>query len=217
MTPLGVLDLSIVTDALIQILTGCVDTKFAVSGKPPDAIRTGSNQLSLYLFHVALDRFQRNSPVVSQRAPLPPPGRDINRAQAIPAQPLSLDLYYLLSAYAGDDYVSEQLAMTQALKCFHEHPLVRVSVTIGSDTAQEQFALTMEPETADDQGRLWQAITQSLRLSVVYKVSVVFITGQPAPRSAAQVQVFHAVANPAAPTTDEHGAATVQVMGTFRS
>jgi hypothetical protein len=164
------------------------------------------------LFHVAQDKYQRNSPVTGPFAPKPPtnPQRWATRVPPIPAQPLSLDLYYLLSASSADgSYVQEQQAMSIALKCFHENPLVRITVPGGGDP--EEFCLTMEIETAEDLGHLWLATTAALRLATVYKVSVVFIEPPAPPELAAPVTTVTLSVNPAAvPFTS-----AVQVLGTY--
>jgi hypothetical protein len=176
LAPLGLIDLSFVTDHLTTMLTQCIDDSpmwgpgneqitINVSGNAPDALRSsGDTELSLYLFHVSQDPFQRNRPANGLRQPL------------IPFQPLSLNLYYLLSAFSKDDYVHEQQAMSIALRCFHEHPIVRTNVVIDGVVVPEEFTLTMNVETADEISRLWQATTAAMRLSTVYKVSVVFMT-----------------------------------------
>lgn len=179
---LGVLDLSIITDALISLLDDCRDHSplwnpnnlptnpgptftIKITGSMPETVRKdGDCQLSLYLFHVAQDKFQRNSPVMGPRS------------SVIPQQPMSLDLYYLLTAYADKNYVHEQQAMSIAMRCFYENPIVRKTVSINSQGVKEEFCLTMEVETADELSRLWQSFTTAFRLSAVYKVSVVFIT-----------------------------------------
>jgi len=219
--PLGLLDLSIVTDQLINLLQTSVTNsrlwseeptsppgtplgvnpgqKFdiQVTGQPPDAIRNLSGcQLSLYLFHVTVDKFQRNSPVTGKRA------------AAIPYQPLSLDLYYLLTAYSEGAYVQEQQAMSIALKCFHDNPIVRA--TIPMDGRKEEFCVGMEVESADDLGRLWQAITTSIRLSAIYKVSVVFLEPVPLPDPAADVQTMTLAVQPTSLPYAENG----QLIGT---
>lgn len=191
LNPLGVLDLSIVTDRLKTMLEECRDEsplwitpntpKFPihVSGSMPESARKdGGCQLTVSLVHIAQDKFQRNSPVVAPPTPSQPP-----RPQLIPNQPLSLDLYYLITAFSDKGYVEEQQAMSIALRCFHENPIVRTSVVIPvppPQTVKEEFTLTMEIETSDELARLWQAVTAPFRLSVVYKASVVFIT-PPAP------------------------------------
>ena len=141
---IGLLDLSIVTDRLVTLLKNAMAASplglafpINISGSAPDSVRqSGICELSLYLFHIAADKYQRNSPVTPPR--LPPPFPADPRAQTqvpvIPFQPLSLDLFYLLTAFAATDYVHEQQVMSVALKCFHENPIVRTNVTIEGNT-----------------------------------------------------------------------------------
>jgi hypothetical protein len=197
LSSLGVLDLSVVTDRLIALLTDCINTSplwpeqnpttpsftIHVSGAMPETKRSGDGcQLTVSLVHVVQDKYQRNSPVVPPVIP-PGPNPPPSRTQIIPFQPLSLDLYYLVTSYAKDNYVEEQQAMSIALRCFYQNPIVRTNAVIpGSppQTVAEEFTLTIEIETSDELARFWQAITAAYRLSVVYKVSVVFMT-PPAP------------------------------------
>src|SRR5438874_3132184 len=111
---LGVLDLSIITDTLLKLLDDCKNASplwqadpftITMTGAMPEAVRNDGNcQLSLYLFHIEQDKFQRNTPVT--------------RSSVIPQQPMSLDLYYLLTAYAEKRYIEEQQAMSIAMRCF---------------------------------------------------------------------------------------------------
>src|SRR5262245_48794211 len=109
--PIGLFDLSIITDRLIRTLEACRDASplwnpddnpinpgptfpITITGLSPDEVKgAGGCQLSLYLFHVARDAFQTNSfwSPQAQAVPGVPPVR---------YQPLTLDLYYLLSASA---------------------------------------------------------------------------------------------------------------------
>lgn len=206
--PIGLLDLSIVTDRLIQHLTDCIEASrlwqidptgqftINVTGLPPDEIRKLPDgcHLSLYLFHISQDKYQRNSAVTGPFTS----GGNITRVQRIPYQPLSLDLYYLLTAFAKGSqegtYIQEQQAMSIGLKCFHEHPII--TATLPGTGDKEEFCLTMEVETADEIGRLWQAVTASLRLAVVYKVSVVFIEPESPPALTKQVQTYNLSVSP---------------------
>jgi hypothetical protein len=185
MTP-GLLDLSIVTDLLLKQLE---DAKQAsrlwdedsvnplpatptpptfdihFTGLPPDATRhLGGCQVSVYLFHVAPDKFYRNTF----------PGGGPARLTA--HQPFALTLYYLLSAHSKS-YVEEQQAMSLALKCFHESAISRAFVPQGNRV--QEFTLTIEPETVDEIGRLWQSLSTPLRLSTVFRASVIFLEPQP--------------------------------------
>jgi Pvc16 N-terminal domain len=199
-----------ITDELIQLLNANKGgATFTVTDRSPDEIRSlpDDTYLSLYLFHVTPDKYQRNALPVA-----PTPGSErVPRALRAPYQPLSLELYYLLTAYAKGDNASrdEQQAMTAALKCFHERPIVTATVP-GSDPNFE-FVLTLEPETADSVGRLWQAVTSSLRLSVVYKVSVVLIEPPAPPVQAKKPEIINLAVSP----TDLPFARTGQVASTY--
>jgi hypothetical protein len=194
--PLGLLDLSVITDHLVNLLNGCRGdpSEFTATGMPPDEIRNESEcQLSLYLFHVSPDKYQRNSPV---SGPWADPAKTKTRVPPIPYQPLSLNLYYVLTAYykGKGAYVKEQQAMSTALKCFYEEPIVKFPLGGGD---QGEFCLTMEVESADEIGRLWQAITSSLRLSVVYKASVIFIEPPTPPTLAKPPDTINLAISPA--------------------
>src|SRR4051794_13472075 len=110
LNPMGVLDLSVVTQRLITLLENCRERSslwvtldpqatgptftIDISGSAPDSARSaGICHLSVYLFHIESDKYQKNSPVTGPRVPPIPPGP---RVPPIPAQPLSLNLYYLV-------------------------------------------------------------------------------------------------------------------------
>lgn len=231
-SPLGVLDLSRVTDTLTNVLTNYIDGsppaplwdtldpshKFTVhvSGSMPETKRKLDGcQLTVSLIHISQDKFQRNSAIVPS---VPPPVKNAPpaRAQTIPLHPLSLNLYYLVTAFADDKFVEEQQAMSMVLNCFHQNPIVKTNITLPGATfspVPEEFTLTMEIESADELGRLWQAITAPYRLSVVYKVSVVFMTPPPPAGSAKQVQRAVLTIDPATLPYQQSG----QVIGTSSS
>ncbi len=202
---LGLLDLSIVTDRLLKHLSDSEATsnlwfeeptppvgpppplagpptrvipvaRFAINftGLSPHAVRNLSGcSVSLYLFHITPDKFHRNVYPLPDRVGQGPSEHLVApRARTIPEQPLALTLYYLLSAHS-ENYIEEQQAMSIALKCFHEQPIV--SATVPRDSRTEEFTLTMEPESVDEIGRLWQSMSSPLRLSVVYRASVIFL------------------------------------------
>jgi hypothetical protein len=173
LAPLGVPDLTIVTDTLLGLLGNFLNaagaTSVRLSGSTPDSVRarTDGCQMTFSLFHVSENMFLRNSP--------PPPNR---RAQTIPAQPMSLNLHYLLTAFNDQDYAQEQLAMSLAIQFFYQNPIVKTQVLLpGIGTpVDEEFTLTMETEPYDQLSRLWQAVTVPMRLSALYRVSVVLLT-----------------------------------------
>ena len=177
-----ILDLSAVTDTLTTLVNTAWNNttlwtnttpQFAVdvTGLSPEAVRQGQNaQLSLYLYHIDENSTQENLfwTAQAQAAGGPP----------IKYQPLALDLYYLLSAYADGSYVHEQQAMSVAMRAFHENPIVR---GVGSDGQPWELTLTLERRSYDELSRLWQATTSALRLSAVYRAAVVFVEPEPPP------------------------------------
>lgn len=176
---LGLLDLSIVTDRLIRQLRAFKDTSrlwaedevtpapshIQITGQAPDVVRTMPGcQLTIYLFHVAIDKFHRNT--------YPTGGS----AQRVPQQPLSLALYFLVTAHSDSNekaFVDEQQAMSIALKFFHDNPRVVVHVPLGE--REESLTISFEPQSIDEIGRLWQAIGGPLRLSAVYRAAVAIL------------------------------------------
>jgi hypothetical protein len=185
---LGTLDLSVVTDRLVTLLhddyeawplwdsNGGPLTKFhtTINGAMPESVRTKAGcQLNLYLLHIRQNAAQHNAPVLGRVTP-------------IPYQPLALELYYLLTAFSSEDYRQEQRAMSVAVRCLYEHPIVRMTVPIDGTAVPAEFTLQMQVETPDDLGRIWQAFNTAYRLSAMYRASVVFVTpkgvaDQPAP------------------------------------
>jgi hypothetical protein len=193
--PFGIVDLS----ELTTLLTDGVQNAFAVSpifngsiapftvtvsGASPDAVRKDAGcQLTIYLFHIDQDPHQRNAPVTGPRA------------QPTPAQPMSLNLYYLVTAYAEKNFTQEQQAMSVALLWFYEHPILRYQRP--NPAEETRYTLTMQPETADSLGRLWQSTTASARLSVVYRVGVVFLPAPAPPLPPAKaVEIYNVEVDP---------------------
>jgi hypothetical protein len=183
-----IFDLSVVTDTLKRL----VDTQWGdaplwtlatprfevdLTGLSPEAARLGQGaQLSLYLYHVEENAAGESLfwSAQAQSAGGPP----------IRYQPLALDLYYLLSAYAEGNYVQEQQAMSIAMRVFHENPVVR---GVGPDGLPWEVTLTLERRSYDELSSLWQATTSALRLSAVYRAAVVLIEPEPGPPPAPPV------------------------------
>jgi hypothetical protein len=136
---------------------------FEVSGlMPAVARRDGTNVLSLYLLHVSRDPYWRNAPVQGVRA------------QLNSAQPLSLNLSYLLTSYAEKSWQMEQYLMSVALSYFHANP-----IHIGTSV---EYTVTVEADSIEEMSRLWQAITVPIRLSAMFRVAVIFLTPADSPQ-----------------------------------
>ena len=196
-------DLSAVSDSLI----GLVKNEWAASadlgeigrtppgptftptftGLAPDAVRQEAGpQLSLYLYHVEPDHAREGMfwhPEI------------LGQPQGAPTRflPLALDLFFLLFAYSQASYAEELEAMSVALRVFHANPIVRSGP--GAAVPWE-LSLTMEHRSHDELSRLWQSTTAPIRMSQVYRASVVFIEGDTIPAAAQQATSFSVAVGP---------------------
>ncbi len=152
-----------------------VGTIAPTSCDSPEIFRTGNTTgqcaLTLYLLHVGRDPYWRNTPVSGPRP------------QLNNAQPLSLNLSYLLTAYCDKDFQTEQLAMSIALQAIHGNPIMSATTApfpagdnIWSDLPNGEFVISIEADTIEEMSRLWQAFTVPIRLSALIKASVVFVS-----------------------------------------
>lgn len=222
---LGLLDLSLVTDTLIEQFKKYRNTSqlwvenndqttkpsdIKVTGLAPDFVRQKDGcYLSIFLFHASVDAFNRNT--------FPGGGRP----QRAPLQPLALTLHYLVTAYSSDEedsgYIIEQQAMSMALQFFHEHP--RLTATVPVAPQREQVVtVTFEPQTMDEIGRLWQGLAQSMRLSAVYRAAVVLLEPPAEPEapkpSPKEVRIEALSRSPSSTiVVDPGGLATVSATG----
>jgi len=174
-------DLGHVTHLLITNLSDAIKASpryvqsafpFEVSGLMPAVSRhDGTNSLSLYLLHVGRDPYWRNTPVQGKLG------------QLNTAQPLSLNLSYLLTSHSEKNWQMEQYLMSVALEYLHANPIY-----IGSGA---EFTVTVEADSIEEMSRLWQAITVPIRLSAMFRVAVVFLTQEtpPQPDERAPVEV----------------------------
>jgi hypothetical protein len=190
MTPWSTPDLSDITQVVLGIVQYFVThasppvANVNVSAVSPETARKDSSlcQLTLYLLHVGRDPFWRNTPIGG------PP------AQLNSAQPLSLNLSYLLTAWHDSDFSTEQHAMSVALQAIHSLPIVNAKV-LGRPSLPPQllqtfqqwmpnggeFTMSIEADTIDEMSRLWQAFTVPIRLSALIRVGVVFIAPMATP------------------------------------
>jgi hypothetical protein len=163
--PATVQDLGQVSHLLISNLKQAIENSpryihsnfpFEVTGLMPDVSRKdGTSILNLNLLHVGRDPFYRNTPIMT------------SGAQLNAAQPLSLNLLYLLTSYSEKNWHLEQYLMSVALQYFHANPIY-----VGSSF---EFTITVQADSIEEMSRLWQAITFPLRLSSLFRVAIVFL------------------------------------------
>jgi hypothetical protein len=215
-------DLSIVTDTLRKIITDAMAASpvwgggpppfsVNVSGQHPETPTASSDcELSVYLFHIAPDKFLANSfwTQASQG------GGGVGK-QPVAFEPLSLDLWYMLSAQAQASYQHEQQVLSVAVQALHEHATFTMATPtpLPGALSPSQATLVLESPTFDEMSRLWQALGVPLRTTAQYRVSVVFLTPDQLPPPAPEVHEYRLVA---APTTPPDDPALPQLFSTRR-
>ena len=130
--------------------------------------KDGGKRLNLFLYHVQACPYLKNQDL---------PG------SAHPAEygrpPLTLDLHYLLTAYAesdeGDQVEGHQI-LGDAMRALHDHSYLLGDILDPSlEGALERAKVTLEPLTVEDVTKIFVALTTPYRLSVGYKVTIVQI------------------------------------------
>jgi hypothetical protein len=171
-------------------LSTIVGSTVDVSALPLDLITSGTNginQLNLFLYQVQPNQGWSNFDY---------PSRDA-RGDRTTSPPLGLDLYYLLTAYAGKDMHAEIL-LGYAVQYLHElgvmtREMIRnqfstwtasadplLNALPGSRLADQVEQIKICPYTlsTDEMSKLWTATTAHYRPTAAYHVSVVLIESQ---------------------------------------
>ncbi len=166
------------------------------------SLTPGSGLLNLFLYRVTFNPGWRNHglPARSQRGDL------------VSDPPLALDLHYLLTAYADQDYLAE-LLLGYAMQLLHETPVLgrdairtalrppapvngmvlpgatRTSL-VAADLAEqiEQIKITPEPLTLEQVAQIWSSLQSPYRPAVAYQATVVLIESRRSTRPALPVQ-----------------------------
>ncbi len=129
----------------------------------------GGQRINLFLYRIQQSPCLRNA---DWRLRPDAPGQ-------LAPPPLSLNLFYLMTAYAGND--TEDSTSTahellgEAMRVFHQHPVIPASAFADPDKIElgEDLQLMLRDLDAEELGHVWSAFSQPLRLSVLYEVSVV--------------------------------------------
>lgn len=170
--------------------------------KAPEGIDADKQRINLFLYQALPDAAFRNMDM---------PGRVKSGETSHP--PLPLTLYYLLTAYSGDerDEMKSHALLGEAMRILHDHPLLGPeeikdavkSPFPESDLAEqvERIRITLQPLVFEEMSKLWTTFQIHYRLSAAYQVSVVLIestrpTRTPLPVLIRQIAVYPSVLPP---------------------
>ena len=166
---MALLDLSLVTRSLNNLLTESFNVSDAWSGlaptiSPQRSDTMSSDGLGLYLYHLSEDAHFKN---------VPAPGTDM---PPIRYAPMALSLYYLLTAHStSDDAYLEQQMMGIAVKAFHDYPVIDDSTQIngtpvflpppaGLQGTNNRLRISLQPILPNDASSIWTAGTSPLQV-----------------------------------------------------
>lgn len=163
----------------------------SVTALPPDRVVTGAtepNQLNLFLYQVTPNLGWRNAGL---------PARDRNGVR-LTANPLALDLHYLLTAYGSQD-LNAEILLGYAMHLLHETPVLtraQLRTVLGApspvdgtilpgpfgtlsavDLADQIELIKLSPVylSTEDLSKLWTAMQARYRPTMGYIASVVLI------------------------------------------
>ena len=150
------------------------DEERIVWSNPTETLEDSSNRLSLWLYRIEENEFEKNKP------PHRINGNDRKMALAVP--PLSLDLSYLVTPVTGNPE-SDLHLLGKALQVFYENSIL---VLHDSDEGtREELKIILARISLEELTRIWEALNQPYRLSVCYKVRLTRIEAERLRSSAA--------------------------------
>lgn len=155
-----------VSATLRQLLLDGMEQTAEVTISPPDVENDDPPRINLFLY-----RIEESAALKNQDLPGLAPGG----GYGIP--PLSLELYYMVTAYAADnDDRAGQELLGDAMRALHETPIVpKDQIDPSLDPLFESIRLTFHQMSLDDLTKIWSASTKPMRTSVCYRVTVVQI------------------------------------------
>jgi hypothetical protein len=153
----------------------------------------GTNVLTLFLYKVVESPCLRNE----ERRIGPP---DVNGRVVEQPAPLTLDLYYLLTAHplAGQtpNLFEAHRALSRGMRVLHEHGILRGSL-LHSDTGQgftrdSVLRISFHPISMEDMTRIWSVFPDTpYEISVSYLVTPVEIELTPPDATAPVIDQIH--------------------------
>jgi hypothetical protein len=131
-------------------------------------------RINLFLYKIQESPFFRNKDWEVSRT-------DPSR---ITPPPLTLNLHYLLTAYAPNDAESGNTnaheILGEAMRVLHQHPVVPATyLAAGLEDARESIKIMQNVIDLDEVTKVWSTFNEPFRLSVAYEVAVVQLDQSP--------------------------------------
>lgn len=134
----------------------------------PDEPGGGNRRVNLFLYKVVENCFLKNAHWQVSRTD----------SRQITPPPLSLSLFYLMTAYAPSDpqtgNASAHEILGDAMRVFYQDPIVPdIYLVPGLSDAREQLKISQNQVDLDELSKVWTTFGEPYRLSVSYEISVV--------------------------------------------
>lgn len=162
--------IGMVSSSLWNLLNGemILDPVVSVTILAPDESGNSTRRINLFLYKVMENIGLKN---------LDWQVRADNTGQLVPP-PLSLNLYYLMTAYAPNDgqtgNSSAHEILGDAMRVFYENAIVPIEhLDEGLEDAREQIKIMQTNFNMEELSQVWNTSGVPFRLSVMYEVSVV--------------------------------------------
>lgn len=151
----------------------------------------GSNRLTLFLYKILENPDFKNAP--HQAFTTTSDGKLIEKLK-----PLTVDLYYLLTAHSGNSNLLEaHTALSRAMRVFYNNGILQGSLLRSDDpskglTEDAILRLTLNPISMEDMTRIWSVFPDTpYEISVTYLVTPVAIESTRQEDSAPVVDQLH--------------------------
>ena len=133
-----------------------------------------NRRINMFLYKIQENTFLRNKDWEISRT---------NPAQIVPP-PLSVNLYYLMTAYAQNDQqtgnTTAHKILGEAMRVLNQNPVIAAPhLSAGLADAREQIKITHNSIDLEELSKIWSTFNEPFRLSVAYEISVVQIDQSP--------------------------------------
>lgn len=128
---------------------------------PTETNRNSAYRLSLWLYQVTENEFVKNSPLPTS-----------NNHLTGPYPPLALNLYFLVTPFAGSPE-NDYILLGRTMQVLYDNAILYLRDV--PDGVAEELRIVLCRLTLEELSRVWEALREPYRLSVAYQVRVLHI------------------------------------------
>lgn len=153
-----------VSESLRKLLKANLDASIKVTVNSPADGSTSTKRANLFLYRVAENPFLNNRDWLPRRS----------APNQLSYPPLTLNLFYLLTAYAPLDAQTGMAdahgILGEAMRVLYENAIIP-QANLDGDLMEGQVKVTLLPLDLEQLSKIWTALTKEYRLSAAYEVT----------------------------------------------